>query len=70
MTARPLWWIAVAKTLTYRVTSTVTTFGIAWAVTGDAGTGAAIGGAELLAKTVLYWCHERAWTAALAARAV
>ena len=52
---------SLAKTLSWRVTATTTTFIIAWIVTGDLGAGAAIGGVEAVAKMFLYYGHERAW---------
>ncbi|MFT4658640.1 MAG: putative membrane protein [Ilumatobacter sp.] len=52
---------SLAKTLSWRVTATTTTFLIAWLVTGDIATGAAIGGVEAVAKMFLYYGHERAW---------
>ena len=53
--------LALAKTLSWRVVATTTTFLIAWAVTGDLGAGAAVGGIEAVAKMALYYGHERAW---------
>ncbi len=57
--------ISVAKTLTWRVIATATTFTIAALVTNDLGVGLAIGGTEAVAKMGLYYAHERAWTAAV-----
>lgn len=51
----------IAKALTWRVTATLTTFTLAWLITGSVAIGAAIGGAEALVKIVLYYVHERAW---------
>lgn len=61
--------IALAKTITWRIVATTTTFLIAWALTGDLTAGAAIGGVEAVAKMGLYYWHERAWGAALGRRA-
>ncbi len=51
----------LAKTFSWRLTATTTTFLIAWAITGNIGAGAAIGGVEAVAKLMLYYGHERAW---------
>lgn len=60
---------AIAKTITWRILATTTTFLIAWALTGDLTAGAAIGGIEAVAKMGLYYWHERAWSTALRRRA-
>jgi uncharacterized membrane protein len=52
---------SLAKTLSWRVVATFTTFLIAWIVTGNVAAGVAIGGVEAAAKMVLYYGHERAW---------
>lgn len=52
---------SLAKTLSWRVVATLTTFLIAWIVTGNVAAGAAIGSVEAAAKMVLYYGHERAW---------
>ena len=51
----------IAKTLTWRVTASLTTFIIAWILTGDFFIGISIGGFEALAKIFLYYFHERIW---------
>ena len=51
----------VAKTMTWRVTASLTTFFIAWLLTGDLLVGASIGSIEALAKIFLYYFHERIW---------
>ena len=53
---------SLAKTISWRVVATTTTFAIAWGITGDVGAGAAIGGIEGVAKLFLYYGHERAWS--------
>ncbi len=62
--------ISLAKTLSWRVLATFTTFCIAWAVTGDITAGLAVGGIEAVAKMFLYYVHERAWERFLHWRAV
>ncbi len=51
----------IAKTISYRVVSTVIGFGIMWAVTGSVKIGAAFGIAELIYKPIQYYLHERIW---------
>ena len=52
----------MAKTITWRITASLTTFLIAWILTGDILVGASIGSIEALAKIFLYYFHERIWT--------
>ena len=49
----------IAKTLTWRVTASLTTFIIAWVLTGDLLIGISIGSIEAIAKIFLYYFHER-----------
>jgi uncharacterized membrane protein len=51
----------IAKTISYRVVSTLIGFGIMWAVSGSIKIGAAFGVAELIYKPVQYYLHERIW---------
>lgn len=51
----------IAKTISYRVVSTLIGFGIMWAVTGSIKIGAAFGIAELVYKPIQYYIHERIW---------
>ena len=51
----------IAKTLSWRILGTLDTFILSWILTGDIKVGAAIGGAEVITKTILYFFHERAW---------
>ena len=52
----------MAKTITWRITASLTTFLIAWMLTGDILVGASIGSIEAIAKIFLYYFHERIWT--------
>ena len=52
----------IVKTMTWRITASLTTFIIAWILTGDVLIGASIGSVEALAKIFLYYFHERIWT--------
>ena len=49
------------KTMTWRVTASLTTFLIAWVLTGDLLIGVSIGSIEAIAKIFLYYYHERIW---------
>ena len=51
----------MVKTLTWRITASLTTFLIAWVLTGDILVGASIGSIEAIAKIFLYYFHERIW---------
>ena len=52
----------ITKTITWRITASLTTFLIAWILTGDILVGASIGSIEAIAKIFLYYFHERIWT--------
>ena len=52
----------IAKTMTWRITASFTTFIIAWILTGDLLIGVSIGAIEAIAKIFLYYFHERIWT--------
>jgi len=51
----------IAKTISYRVISTLIGFIIMWAVSGSIKVGAAFGVAELVYKPIQYYIHERVW---------
>ena len=51
----------MVKTITWRITASLTTFLIAWILTGDILVGASIGSIEAIAKIFLYYFHERIW---------
>jgi uncharacterized membrane protein len=51
----------IAKTISYRVVSTLIGFLIMWAATGSVKMGAAFGVAELVYKPIQYYLHERIW---------
>ena len=51
----------IAKTITWRILGTLDTFLLSWILTGSVKVGVAIGGAEVVTKTILYYFHERAW---------
>ena len=51
----------IAKTISYRIVSTLIRFLIMWIVTGSVKIGAAFGFAELVYKPIQYYLHERVW---------
>jgi len=51
----------IAKTVSYRVISTLIGFVIMWVVSGSVKIGAAFGVAELVYKPIQYYIHERIW---------
>lgn len=51
----------IAKTISYRVISTLIGFLIMWIATGSIKYGAAFGLAELVYKPIQYYIHERIW---------
>lgn len=51
----------IAKTISYRVISTVIGFLLMWLISGSIKVGAAFGVAELVYKPIQYYLHERIW---------
>jgi uncharacterized membrane protein len=51
----------LAKAVTWRILGTLDTIAISWFFTGSLAIGAAIGGFEVITKTILYYAHERVW---------
>lgn len=54
---------SVVKAVSWRALGSVDTFVLGWFFTGHAGIAGAIASTEVLTKMVLYYFHERAWTA-------
>jgi uncharacterized membrane protein len=52
---------SIAKSLTWRITATLTTILIAYFIIGDVNTTMMIGGIEFFAKMIIYFLHERLW---------
>ena len=52
---------SLAKTLTWRITGSASTFTIADLITGSFGVSSVIAFVQMAVNTVLYWLHERAW---------
>ena len=51
----------LVKTMSWRVTASLTTFLIAWILTGDLLIGVSIGSIEAIVKIFLNYYHERIW---------
>ena len=51
----------LAKTVSYRIISTLIGFLIMWVATGSIKFGVAFGVAELIYKPIQYYIHERVW---------
>jgi len=51
----------IAKTISYRVISTLIGFVLMWLISGSVKVGAAFGIAELIYKPIQYYIHERVW---------
>lgn len=51
----------IAKTISYRVVSTLIGFLVMWFVSGSFKVGAAFSIAELIYKPIQYYIHERIW---------
>ena len=51
----------IAKTISYRIVSTLIGFLLMWWISGSIKIGAAFGVAELLWKPIQYYVHERVW---------
>ena len=51
----------IAKTISYRIISTLIGFSIMWWVSGSIKVGTEFGGAELVYKPIQYYLHERMW---------
>ncbi len=49
------------KAITWRIIASLTSFFLAWGVTGDVKAGLSIGAADVIIKFVLYYLHERVW---------
>lgn len=52
---------SLVKTLTWRVTGSGATFLISWLISGDLRVAGSIAVIQIVANTVLYYVHERAW---------
>ena len=52
---------SLAKSITWRVTATLTTMLLVWIATDQVNTAISIGIAEVIVKMLIYYGHERAW---------
>ena len=52
---------SILKSLTWRITATLTTMGIARVITGDTQLALKIGAIEVVLKMCIYYFHERIW---------
>lgn len=51
----------VAKTITWRIVASLTTFTLTYIFTNDIKIATWLMGAEIIIKLILYYAHERAW---------
>jgi len=52
---------SLVKTFIWRIIATLITFIIAYLVTGELSIAAAIGGIEVIVKSICYYFYERIW---------
>lgn len=52
---------SLAKTITWRITGSSSTFLISWLITGNVTVAGTILGIHFFANTILYFAHERVW---------
>ena len=52
---------SILKSLSWRITATITTICIAYFITGDTSIAIKIGGIEVVLKLLIYYFHERLW---------
>ena len=54
---------SIVKAVSWRVTGSIDTFVLSFIFTGSVKVAGSIAGAEAITKMILYYLHERAWTA-------
>jgi len=52
---------SIVKTISWRVTATLTTAGLVYVFTGELALAAKVGLLEVLLKMLFYYLHERVW---------
>jgi len=52
---------SLAKAVSWRITGTIDTFLISWAITGQPLIASGIAFTEIMTKVALFWFHERVW---------
>lgn len=51
----------LAKTITWRITGSTSTFTIAYLMTGNVGLSSGIAVVQMIVNTFLYYAHDSAW---------
>jgi len=51
----------LAKTLTWRIVGSSSTFAIAFIITGEVGISSGIVFVQMIVNTILYYLHEKVW---------
>jgi uncharacterized membrane protein len=51
----------IAKTLTWRIVGSSSTFAIAFIITGEVGISSGIVFVQMIVNTILYYLHEKVW---------
>jgi uncharacterized membrane protein len=51
----------IAKTMTWRLVASITTFSLVYLFTGDINKATWLMASEIVLKLLLYYAHERAW---------
>ena len=54
---------SIVKTITWRITGSIDTFVLSFIFTGSVKIAGSIAATEMATKTLLYYFHERAWSA-------
>ena len=52
---------SLVKSISYRITGTIATFIISYAITGELKLAFSITGVETISKIILFYLHERMW---------
>lgn len=52
---------SLVKSISYRITGTIATFIISYAITGELKIAFSITGVETISKIILFYLHERMW---------
>ena len=63
-------WRSIVKAVSYRITGTVTTILISWAITRQLKFALSIGFADVFIKILVYYLHERVWNRVKAGLAI
>ena len=52
---------SIVKTVSWRLTGTISTFAISWILSGDIVVSGAVAGIQFPLLSLLYYVHERIW---------